>query len=317
MAFLPGVLSYFLTLCIQQCCSLLTLLYLISIFSISGLIFTILIVCCFKRFYDSLSYILIIIISICFIILIIFSCLSIFKYFKFSKKITEITQDKKKLLDIFSIIFTSLSLINFLLSLCCAIFNMEKIEKFNIIKIAVLYQMIFAIIIFCCFLCCLFWHSLHDFRGKIHGNENCCSCCCCKINKTDKIKNIIITVQSETNNVIFVPNTYINEPKNDKKEKDVKKNMEQLDVHFALTTGQKFVIKAPAIITIEKLFNFFFDIFNVRNSERNNIFFLSDGGKLEKNSDYLINDKFNNEKQIIIYDQENIIKPKQEIFIFQ
>ena len=109
--------------------------------------------------------------------------------------------------------------------------------------------MIFAIIIFCCILCCLFWHSLHDFQGKIHGNENCCSCCCCKINKTDTIKNIIITVQSETNNVIFVPNTYINEPKNDKKEKDLKKNMEQLDVHFALTTGQRFVIKAPAILT--------------------------------------------------------------------
>ena len=289
MAFLPGILTFFLSKCIQYCCSLITILYIILIILILGFILSVVLLFHFEQFVKIhfAMIICIILINIDFIVLIIFTCLSICKFFKFSDKTLEITQEKKKLLNKFSIIFVLLSLLNMMFSIicCCLCYKMGERQQ-HILRLHSFLPLVILIMISClCFLSLFFWHSLHNFRGKIHGCENCCNCCCKIYNNNKNNSNIIIL----------------------------------MDIHFFMTTGQKFLIKAPSNINIENFFNFFFEILEIKKSERNNIFFLAEGQKLEldKNKNYLLGNKFKSNKPILVVDKERIIHPNENIFTFK
>ena len=314
MAFFPGILTFFLSYCIQYCCSLITILYIILIILVLGFILSEILLFYFKQFVK-IHYAMIIgifLINIDFIILIIFTCLSIFKYFKFSDKTIEITQEKKKLLNKFSIIFSILSAVNIFLSIycCCACYKMGDRQELILRIHSFLPVVIFYIIISFCVLSCLLWHSLHDFRGKIHGCENCCNCCCCKTTNNNKTNsNLIINIYNESNGVIFTSQTKVDEPK---------KEINRIDIHFFMSTGQKFLIKAPTDLNINKFFNYFFEILQIKKSDRANIFFLTEGQKLEldENTNYLLGNKFKSNIPILVIDQKRIINPIEETFIF-
>ena len=313
MAFFPDILSFYLSACIQYCCSLITILYIILIILILGSILSLVLLFYYEQFakihFEMIIFI--ILINIDFIFLIIFTCLSICKFFKFSDKNLEINQEKKKLLNKFSIIFVLLSLLNMMFSIiCCSLCYKMGERQQHILRLHSFLPIVILIMISClCFLSLFFWHSLHDFRGKIHGCENCCNCCCKIYNNNKNKSNIIITIHNDSNN-IFISQTKVNEPKNE---------INEMDILFFMTTGQKFLIKAPSNINIENFFNFFFEILEIKKSERNNIFFLSEGQKLEldKNKNYLLGNKFKSNKPILVVDIEKIIHPNENIFTFK
>ena len=327
MAFCPGFSTFFLSICIQYCCSLKTILYLILIFLLLGFILSGVLIFYFKQFLTIHFGMIIgiILINMDFIVLIIFSCLSIFKYFNFSNIDIEITQDKKKLLNKFSIILALLSILNLLLSACCCCFCYKEGERQQLkLRIHSLLPVVIFIMISCiCLISFLFWHSLHDFKGKIHGSENCCNCCCCGISNDNNKpnNNIIITVHNESNNII-ISQTYVNKPEGIIKKQE-KNNSKELicyiDINFITTTGQTFLIKAPAIIIIEQFFNFFFEILGVKKSDRTNVAFLNEGQPLEldKNSNILLGNKLKTDIPLLVIDQERIIQPSKKIFIYK
>ena len=325
MAFFPGLSTFFLSYCIQYCCSLKTILYLILIFLILSFILSGVLIFYIKQFL-AIHFVMIIgiiLINMDFIVLIIFSCLSIFKYFNFNNTDIEITQEKKKLLNKFSIIFALLSILNILLSVacCCSCYKEGERQELKL-RIHSLLPVVILIMISCiCLISFLFWHSLHDFKGKIHGNENCCNCCCCGIsndnNKTNN--NIIITIHNESNN-IFISHTNVNKPEGTIKEeekKDSKKLICDIDVHFIMTTGQTFLIKAPSIITIEQFFNFFFEILKIKKSDRTNVAFINGAQPLDKNSNILLGNKLKSDIPLLVIDQGGIIQPTEKIFIYE
>lgn len=88
MAFFPDILSFYLSACIQYCCSLITILYIILIILILGSILSLVLLFYYEQFakIHFAMIIFIILINIDFIVLIIFTCLSICKFFKFSDK---------------------------------------------------------------------------------------------------------------------------------------------------------------------------------------------------------------------------------------
>ena len=264
-------------------------------------------------------------IIICSIISIIFSSLNIYKYYKIKNKSLELTKERKKIINITSIILGILSFINLSPSIVLLALGPNDIEynkrlERKISFIQLIPTILMYILPFFCYLTFLFWHSLHDFRGSINGCEKCHSCCCCR--KVESAITIKSTININGNNINNISTSNINinvnnEPKSPGQEKEIlphetpkplvpKPPIIFMKIHFKITTGKPYIIIEPSNLTIKELFDTFFEYFKIKETDRNSLRFLYGGEQLEVNSNCFIGNKLKEGRPIVVVDQKNI-----------
>ena len=297
---------------------MISILYLILIFSSLDFIFSGVLIFYYKSFGSKITCIVFIIfIIISSIISIIFSSLNIYKYFKKKNKSLE---GRKKVIDKISIILGILYFINLLLSYCCFAFGPnllereknERLEK-NISFIQLIPTIFVWSLPFFCYLSFLFWHSLHDFKGSINGCENCHICCCRKVEAANTTEITINIVENNINNISNSKINVNNEPKGPGRENDMppEKTKEpsvpkSMKIHFKISTGQQYIINEPSNITIKKLLYIFFENLKIKETDRKSLHFLYGGNQLNINSDSIIANKLIEDIPIVVADPKNI-----------
>ena len=304
---------YFIHYCLKPFWSLISLLYAIFICSILGFI-------CngANLFYLKLliKYIfpavIIFIIQIFFLFSIVVSSKLLYKYFKQKEKNLELTKESVISRNRYCCKFCIIFLINSVLSyFTLSTFWVEMAEQKHY-KIQIF---IFSVIVILSSdLICYFWLVLKN----INSNNGCCEkggiCCCKKTNISPNIKNI--------NHIVCNSHTNLNKNfiKSNNKVNDIidfpPQVINYIDIPFILSTGEKFKIKVPAFITIEKLINFFFQNLNIDEKSRSNICFLFCGEKLKLNSQNLIRNEFKNNIPILVSDRNNLIHLLENTLIY-
>ena len=258
-------------------CSLFPLLLANIIISILGFIFNIIFIIYIKKS-GFIIIGIIILIQIGFIISLIISSILLHKYFKKKNNCVKLTCSSI-ILSIFLFMDTTWSIANF--SFCMHMIYEQNNEGNSFPK----HNIALFVINFCfCFILLNLWISLIKFnKEKKCYFENCCC-----LNRS----------KSRTKQVILInPN-------------------EKINIEFHLTSGRKITIIIPSFISVEKLIKFFFKIMKINKTDKNNICFIKEANKLNISSNIFVKNEFINSNHVLVIDQNNIIHPKENLFIY-
>ena len=100
------------------------------------------------------------------------------------------------------------------------------------------------------------------------------------------------------------------------KKKPIKPN-EKTNIEFHLTSGAKITIRIPSFKTVEKLIKFFLKKMKINKSDKNTICFIKDANKLNVNSNIFVKNEFTNSNHVLVVDQNNIIHPNENLYIYK